>query len=294
MHEGGMCILVATDFSESADEAIRQADRYAKKTKSRLLACHIIPYFLRSSPYYTPLQPKDSAGLLEFEKTAAERLTERVASVTGREPGAFDVLIDAGAPDAAILKAAKKARASLVVVGAHGETGIPRLMLGRVAERVAAYAHAPVLLARSSPKSGQILAATDLSPASLPVLSVAGEIAAWSASRLTVLHVLDVQGIPGAWLGPGPLSAKAWAKKRSEAEQQLHDAMLEANVVAESKVVEGSAAREIIAEAEKLPAELIVVATHGRTGLSRIAIGSVAEQVVYRAQASVLVLRRND
>lgn len=287
-------ILVATDFSEAGDEAIRQAQRYAQRSGSRLIACHVIPYFLRSSPYYTPLQPKDSAGLLDLEKEAADRLSERVASVTGLGPGGFEVLIDAGAPDAAIIKAAWKVRATLVVVGAHGETGIPRLMLGRVAERVVSYAHTPVLLARSSPETGQILAATDLSEASAPVLSVASEIATWSAAHLTVLHVLDIQGIPGAWLGPGPLSARAWGKKRAEAERRLREAIDEAGIDAEAKVVEGSAAREIVMEAEKLSAELVVLSTHGRTGLARIALGSVAEQVVHRAHASVLVLRRND
>lgn len=291
MPKKGPRILVATDFSEAADEAIRQADRWARETQSGLLACHIVPYFLRSAPYFTQWQRKDSAALLELEKEAAERLTERVASVTQREPGSFDIFIDSGAPDAAIIKAAVETRATLIVVGAHGETEIPRLMLGRVAERVVAYAYAPVLLARVSPNSHELLAATDLSATSLPVVSVAGQIAEWAKARLTMLHVLDVQSIPGAWLGPGSLSAKAWAKERQSAEEELRRAMQDAGVVGEAKVVEGSAARQIVAEAERLQAELVVLGTHGRTGLARLAIGSVAEKVIRQAHCSVLVLR---
>lgn len=287
----GPRVLVATDFSKGGDEAIRQADRWAKETSSALIACHIIPYYLRSAPYFTLAQRRDRDALLDLEKEAAEALSERVRALTHRKADEVGIYIDSGAPDAAILKAAEQLKASLVVVGAHGMTAIPRLMLGNVAERVASYARVPVLLARESAESGTILAATDLSEASLPVLSVGGEIAKQRGAKLIALHVLDLQAVPGAWLGPGPLSAKAWERERGAAEKELTSAMRAAGVTGEAKVIEGMAAREIVMEADRLAAELLVVATHGRTGLARLAIGSVASQVVARAHASVLVLR---
>lgn len=285
-------VLVACDFSEGADEAIRQADRWAKDTQARLVVCHVVPYFLRSAPYFTQAQRKDSTDLLELEQRAAEELSRRVRRITGREEDDFDVFVDSGSPDAAILKAAKELGATMVVVGAHGTTGILRLRLGNIAERVVSYAHVPVLLARPAKGTGNVLAATDLSPASLPVFSVAGEVARQRGAKLTVLHVLDLQTVPGAWFGPGPLSAKAWGAERGLAEKQLREAMANAGVEGEAKVVEGLSGREIVAEAERLGADLVVIATHGRTGLSRIAIGSVAQKVVRDAHCSVLVLRR--
>lgn len=293
MNANAAKVLVASDFSEGADEAIRQADRWARDTQARLVACHVVPYFLRSAPYFTQAHRKDSTDLLELEQAAAEELSRRVRRITGREEDDFDVFVDSGSPDAAILKAATELGATMVVIGAHGTTGILRLRLGNIAERVVAYAHVPVLLARAVPAPGSVLAATDLSPASLPVISVAGEVARQRGTKLTVLHVLDLQSVPGAWLGPGPLSAKAWGAERGLAEKQLRDAMANAGVEGEAKVVEGLSGREIVAEAERLGAELVVIATHGRTGLARLAIGSVAQKVVRDAHCSVLVLRRS-
>lgn len=292
MAQGGPKVLVATDFSEMGDEAIRQADRFARLTQSGLLACHIVPYFLRSAPYFTAGLQNEPADVLAIEHEAANRLAERVSALTGRTAEELEIFVDSGAPDAGIVKAAEETRATLVVVGAHGATGIPRLMLGSVAERVVAYAHAPVLVARPSPDSREVLAATDLSIPSLPVVSVGGELARLSGATLTVLHVLDMQSVPGAWIGPASLSAEAWGAARARAEQGLRDAVQQAGVEGVVKVVEGSAAPQIVAEAERLPARFVVVATHGRTALARLAIGSVADQVVRSAPCSVLVLRR--
>jgi len=292
MNANAAKILVATDFSDGADEAIRQADRWAKETKAGLVACHVVPYFLRSAPYMTQWQRKDSTDLLELQQRAAEELSRRVVELTSREEGDFEVFVDSGAPDAAILKAAKELGATMIVIGAHGTTGIAGLRLGNVAQRVVSYAHVPVLLARPAPGAGGVLAATDLSKASLPVVSVGGEVARQRGTKLTVLHVLDLQTVPGAWFGPGPLSAKAWGAERGLAEKQLRDAMEQAGVEGEAKVIEGLSAREIVAEAERLGAELVVIATHGRTGLARMALGSVAKSVIHDAPCSVLILRR--
>lgn len=292
MKKSGPKVLVATDFSEAGDEAVRQAERWARDTQSGLVVCHIVPYYLRSAPYFTQWQKKDSAMLLDLEREAAERLSSRVVALTQRKPDEFEVFVDNGAPDAAIIKAATTLGATLVVVGAHGATGIPRLTLGNVAERVVSYAHVPVLVARPSQGAGHVLAATDLSEASLPVVSLGGEVARLRGAKLTVLYVLDLQAVPGAWFGPGPLSARAWGAEREAAEHELRHAMEEASAEGEAKILEGYAAREIVAEASRLASDLLIVATHGRTALARLAIGSVASKVVRAAPCSVLVLRR--
>src|SRR5690606_514080 len=102
------------------------------------VACHVVPYFLRSAPYFTQAHRKDSTDLLELEQAAAEELSRRVRRITGREEDDFDVFVDSGSPDAAILKAATELGATMVVIGAHGTTGILRLRLGNIAERVVA------------------------------------------------------------------------------------------------------------------------------------------------------------
>lgn len=282
----GATVLVASDFSAGADEAIVQADRWARETGARLVACHVVPYYVRVAMLFPQRHEQDAEELVAMQEQAAEALTARVTDLTGRAAEDFEVVVDAGAPDAAIVKLGEELKATLVVVGGHGESAIPRLLLGRVAERVVPYAHTAVLVARSSPK-GRVLAATDLSPRSMPVVSVGAEIAERSGGALTVLHALE----PGPSMMPWGRPPPPTDADREAAESALRERLRELQARADVLVEPGPAAPAIIRAAERLGAELVVVATLGRTGLARLSIGSVALAVARAAPCSVLVLR---
>ena len=78
---------------------------------------------------------------------------------------------------------------------------------------------------------------------------------------------------------------------RAAAASRLKQALESAGGEGEARVLDGSPATAIVQTAEDLPAELVVVGTRGRTGLSRLALGSVAERVIRAAGCSVLVVR---
>jgi nucleotide-binding universal stress UspA family protein len=141
-----------------------------------------------------------------------------------------------------------------------------------------------------------ILVATDLSPASLLAVDAAATLAKTFGARVTLAHVFD----------PSPLTPTA-TSQLTTAEQlevaqnyerhlqgeleQLRDARL-AGVDAAVALLRGrSAADDLCRHAEQAGVDLIVIATHGRTGLARMLIGSVTERVVRHASCPVLTLR---
>jgi nucleotide-binding universal stress UspA family protein len=293
----GSKVLVATDLSEAADEAIRQGHERAREGGGELVVCHVVPDLLRSNPLFPQRAGEEMAGLLETEQQAAKAVELRVVALTGRPLDGFRLIVESGAPDAGIVRAADEVRATLVVVSSRGTTGLDRALLGSVASRVVRYAHCPVLVARPHEKTGRILAATDFSDPALPAVAAAVEDARARAARLTLLHSIDV--FPNPAIGWGAPFGAAWvvppkelvAEVRKSAESALQGTLQRFGVEGDILAVEGDAASAILEAARTLPAELLVLATRGRTGIARMVLGSVAEKVIAAAPCSVLAVR---
>ncbi len=290
-------VLVATDLSDSADEAIRTGHELAD-AGSKLVVCHIVHEILRASPLFPQAVQADMEAVIHAESRAAAAVEDRIKALTGRTDD-FEIRIESGAADGAILRVAEDVKATLVVTASRGLSGIVRLLLGSIAERVIRYAHCPVLVARPYKKTKKILVATDLSDPSLPAVSLAAEVARKNSSELTVLFCLNVMPSPAMGLtvpfGGVPIipPPELIEQMRAGALAALAGLTERLGIKAETRVVEGDAAAMILHTAEKMEADLVVVATHGRTGLARLALGSVAEKVVRGARSSVLVARSN-
>lgn len=279
-------IFVATDLSAAADEAIRQGHELAL-TGGRLVVCHVIPKF---SPVVEAFQ------FLELRRRISEEVVRRTVAVTGRQVGDFDVLLEDGNAYAAIVALAEERQADLIVVGSHGATGLPRVLLGSVADKVIRYAHCPVLIARPSERTGRILVATDLSEPSFPAVAAAAREARRTDAALTIIHCIEsVTSIHGVELG-GMWPREEEHKEENERLRQLADASLEDvlarhEMTGDRRVVAGSPAASIVSVCDEIRPDLLVVGTRGRTGLRRVILGSVAEAVARLAPCSVLVVR---
>lgn len=137
--------------------------------------------------------------------------------------------------------------------------------------------------------------ATDFSPASQKAFTTAIDIAGRSGGRLLLLHVVTP---PAMALEDSFVTARTWQDMERaavrEAEGRLGRLVArarKAGVRAEAAVAEGVAYEQIVRTARRRRADLIVIGTHGRTGLGRIVLGSVAERVVGRASCPVLTVR---
>ena len=287
-------IFCATDFSEAADEAIRQADQLARVHNAQLQVYHAMPSALSSHPLFPQLDAQALSDRPSLEARLLEALAERVTALTGRGDEDVYLQVGEGEPYAAIVSRAERSAADLIVVGGQGPAN---RLLGDVAERVVRYAHCPVLVARPEPKSGMLLVGTDLSDPSMLAVSVAAEQARLREARVTVVHSLDLPDPTASQPRPdlGDLIGASKTLDReglqSQALERLSAAIARFNLAADAVVTEGHPASDLPLLAEELKADLVIVATAGRTGISRVMQGSVAEAVARESPCSVLVVR---
>lgn len=276
-------VLVATDLSEGADEAVRQADAVARHFGGPLHVCHVLPEILRVRMLFPQLYQQDANDMRALERKVTDVVTTRVQEITGRSAADYAVDIDAGSPHSGILQAAEKLGAGVLVVGP-----------GRVAQRLARSASCHVLIARPSP-SGKVLGATDFSDPSLPAVEAAVREAQRRSVPLCLLHSVDLTPIEWAAMPmafPVPTVPQHVADEfRADLLTRLQASLERFRAEGERLVVDGPAALAIVKAARDLPAELVVVGTRGRSGLSRLTLGSVAEAVLSTAPCSVLVVR---
>ena len=280
-------VLAATDLGEGADEALRQADVLARAAGVALHVCHVLPEALRVDPLFPQLNLRDALDAPELEREVGEALEERVEAVTGRTGDDFVLELSSGSAPAGIVEAADRIAAGLVVVGAQGAG---KKALGGVAERVVRHAHCHVLVARTC-SGAAVLAATDASEPAQAALAVAAAEAVRREAPLVVVHCMDLlfPGVVGYELPP--LGPDVIAAMRAQWVQRLEASLAQIKARGEVRVEEGPAGPLIAKLAAELPAALVVVGTHGHTGLRRLMLGSVAEAAVRTAPASVLVIR---
>jgi nucleotide-binding universal stress UspA family protein len=138
----------------------------------------------------------------------------------------------------------------------------------------------------------RIVVATDFSPGSDAAMAHAFALAATLGAAVDLVHVLDPALLTApAALGAMPLfDAQGLMDEIDEALATRSRQATDAGLVCSSDSLEGFPPREIVRHAEKTGADLIVLATHGRTGLAHTIMGSVAERVVQRATCPVLVI----
>lgn len=143
----------------------------------------------------------------------------------------------------------------------------------------------------------RILAPTDFSDASTPVIRYAAEMAEKFAAELILLHVVQDLALvlPDAVM-PTPLPTPDLAQLIDSAKTALNNVItcqkLE-RLKSRTEVRVGSPAAEIDAAAKDLQADLLCIGTHGRSGLAHLLLGSVAERVIRHAPCPVLTIRPN-
>lgn len=140
----------------------------------------------------------------------------------------------------------------------------------------------------------RILCPVDFSTASAQALEQAGRLAAWYGSSVTALHVWPT--LPVAFAAPGPAIAlpQLDSGRRQELTQELERAVERAGLTlrpTSAVVAEGDPVTEILRRAFSDRVDLIVMGTHGRTGLQRWLLGSVTESVLRQAPCPVLAVR---
>jgi nucleotide-binding universal stress UspA family protein len=291
-------ILVALDLSDSSLAALKSARALADERGATLAVVHVAAHYSDVQPFFPQSYGPNMTHHLELERLARDTLERELAQVEGCQD--VERFFEIGTPYAEIVRRAEAWNADLIVVGSHGKTGVSRALLGSVAEHVVRLAHCAVLVSRPERGSGVVLAATDLSDPSLPAVAAAAEEARRRGARLLVVHAMEssiaAYGAPAAALFGSTVPVPSPEDQRLVREwlmTVLGDAMRRFGADGEPLVVEGGVVASVVRAVEERRADLLVIGTHGRTGLSRLLLGSVAEKLVRLVDCSVLVARKS-
>ena len=293
-------ILVPTDFSANSEEALASAKMLAGRFGASLHLLHAVdePFtaiaFASEMTSTLPLSLRD-----EMIHDAEQRITQRLpADQKAWFRGSTEIVC--GRPIPAILDAERRLGADLIVIGTHGHTGLAHALLGSVADRVVRTAAAPVLTMRHGLAAGlsRILVPTDFSDTADDALDEAFLFADRFNAVLHLLHVVDdpfvTEGLPAArYADDAPefrLAILRDAQRRLAHRAQAGPAGVPP-VQIQVDVRFGHGAKAIAEYAAEQAIDLIVMGTHGRTGMAHLLLGSVAERLLRTAPCPVLTVR---
>lgn len=275
-------ILAAVDFSPWTPQVVATAAGLAEACGARLDLLHVLP--LREA----------DAGAAEAQLALCVP-PEAAARVASRR------VSRALTPDLGLLEALQREPADVVVVGTHGRTGLQHIRLGSVAERIIEHSPAPVLVVHrpvaerpGGPmiKITRILCPVDFSEHSQAALAHAAELARRYGASLQLLHVVEPILYPVAYGLPpvAPVDYEQVARDAAARTLAGYAAKLTGAEVRQ-RVESGTASQRICDVAKEQGVDLIVLATHGYTGLKHVLLGSTAERVVRHAPCAVLVVK---
>ncbi len=292
-------ILHPTDFSESAATAFRYALQLADRLDSTLHLLNVAPTFGDD-----PIRGAYEAKLDEesFYEQIREQADELVAPFleAAEERGVPVTYVHRhdGTPGEQIVEYVDAEAVELVVMGTHGRGRIRRALLGSVAREAVQYASCSVLTVRrdvtTDPQDwSRLLVPVDLSSFSAPLLHTAKDMAAAFQASIDLLHVVEPLPFPVPLVGAVTIRDLV-SDPTEQIENRLDDLQKRVDgggVTVRTHAREGHAATTILDAANELDADMIIIASHGLSGLERILLGSVTARVVRRAECPVFVAR---
>ncbi len=301
-------ILCATDLSQASEPAWDEAQRLARLFGAELALLHVVPPLpIPLEGYFPPQMYQELAeGASREARTALEGLLARRA-----DPGVKAwARVEEGGAAQRILEVAREESVDLVVVGTHGRTGFGRILLGSIADRVVRVAPCPVLTVRPRPAGTaapaaitRVLFPTDFSPSARAAWPWAVAIAEAASAELDLLHV-TAQPVPDRHLAPDVIGRMARVlEEHAQSEVERFLTHWEQSRRAPGtpprglgrdrihvQIGHGVVAEQIVHWAQSRSVSVIVMGTHGWSGLLRWMLGSVAHQVLQTAPCPVLTV----
>ena len=280
-----MQILAATDFSTRSQRAVRRAGLLAQEHGAEVALVHVVD----------DDQPQD---LIALETREAERiLNEKISSVPQLQGVTCRPLVVGGDPFDGILRTARSIQADLIVMGAHRKQLLLDIFVGTTIERVIRNGSWPVLMVNNEGQQPyrSALAAIDMSEPSANAIRTAKALRMAGDAHLTFVHAFHP-------IAKGQMFVAGSAKEAIDehvAEEQVRATnevieFLRANGVdgyATSLLVEEGSPFEVIKSAVgRARPDLLLVGSHGRTGLAKAVLGSVSEETLRSLDIDILAV----
>jgi nucleotide-binding universal stress UspA family protein len=278
-------IAAATDFSTRSQRAIRRAGRLAGEFGATLILIHVVD----------DDQPAEIAAL---ERNEAERyLAEQTSSLAELRDVACRVVVTTGHPAGGILLAAKDERAEVIVVGTHRKQALRDIFVGTTVERIIRTGSLPVLMVNADADQPyrRVLTPIEAAVPSVNAIKTAEALGLADGREVILLHAyvapgkgkLELAGVRG-----GQVAAYLAGERRTATNELT--AFLQANGIDlqawKYRFEEGMPFEVISRVAAQTAPDLIVIGTHGRSGLARMLLGSLAEEVLRRMDYDILAV----
>jgi nucleotide-binding universal stress UspA family protein len=280
-------ILVPTDGSAAAETAAKTALALAQRFDASLHAINITEL----GTFPADVESEATEDLTQHGEETLATIADQAAEVGVT---ATTHVIETTEPiHQAIIDYATDHDANLIVMGTQGRTGLNRLIVGSVTERTLRVSPIPVLTVHEDtnldPGFETVLVPTDGSDAASFAADYGITLAARTNASMHVVHVVDLTAVSGEFGSAAVLDAL------KEAGQQAVDDVIdradEADLRSvEASVLSGTPSQALLDYVDERDIDLIVMGTHGRTGLDRYLLGSVTEKIVRLADVPVLTV----
>lgn len=288
-------VLIGSSLEDESDRVVRAGLSVARAVGGRVYLVHaarIEPLLFGNE---VGLSPDFSQEQLAWREKELRNQIQRLGIAESELAG---IAVQMGAPYRVLLEVAQTASAGLIVVGATGSGPLAAELLGSTADRVMRTAMCPVLIVRGELRMPprRVLAPVDLSTLSADAFRCGLHLVAQLAKGTKIdVHAVYAMSFMDALAlqrqKPGEIPSKGVERCAGE---ELGRFVLENRPGAvcdiETAVLPGEARQEILRSLHEHPVDLVVLGTHGRGGLDRLAMGSVASTVARKAPCSVLLI----
>jgi len=279
-------ILVTVDLSESTDYVIENAIRLAKKFDSQITLMHIISVQYQSSK------------MDKFvEESVASKLEKIASDVKAKGVDLKESIIEHGVPFEKIIHEAQTGDYNVIVVGSAKKAKDETYKLGSTVEKLIRKNQIPVWVVKHEPLNPikKIVCPVDFSDASLRALNNAVTLAQSFEAELTILHVYTPVAYSPMWIEIDYAQENKLLKSTQETEFNDFLEQLDMKDVNYNKVIlEGVDYEEILHFIEENTHDLLLMGTTGRTGVSRILMGSTTEKVTRALPCSFITMKAKD
>jgi nucleotide-binding universal stress UspA family protein len=282
-------ILCPIDFSPGSHQAQRVACRVARELSAELVLVHSWYQPASAYPIETPYPAYVVDHLVEESKRKLDAAVTD-ASTAGVEHVRGELM--SGVPWVEIVAQLERHAFDLCVIGTHGRTGIAHILLGSVAEKVVRHAPSPVLVVRphgNVERFTHALVPTDFSDSATHAADLAAALVR-PPGRITLLHVIDRPVAATRELALEQLALEVDKLGAAELAKLAARLANKTSVPITVSTWIGNPGAQTLALIDADPTiDLVVTGSHGRTGIKRVLLGSVAEKLVRHARCAVLV-----
>ncbi|SFD82801.1 universal stress protein [Roseivivax sediminis] len=278
-------IMLATDFSERSDRALRRATLLAHRSGASVLILNVVD------------DDQPSRVINSERKVAAALLGELQGTMRSVDGVSCETRVEIADPFVGIAQVAEEERPDLLVLGPHRRQTLRDVFVGTTAERTIRSVSCPVLMVNAPPMGSyrHVLVATDLSDAAMKMAKSFIALGITGTALTSFGHVYQTPGERLAMSHTVPVDDReAYLEEmRKEAESDLAGFVKTLGSSSERQYVRRglhAPAEEILTLAREEAADLVVVGTLGRSGLAKFFLGSVAEAVLRAADRDILAI----